>query len=77
MVVLKTENCFLAPRQAAHSLHCQMCYQANLEKPTPIAAERARFWQDYYNYEINYIIKKYGNESFVQKLKRKLKSILS
>lgn len=53
------------------------CYQANLEKPTPIGAGREQFWQDYYNHGINYIIKKYGNESFVQKLKRKLKSILS
>ena len=49
------------------------CWQLNLEKPTELSKERNQFWQDYFDYGIDYIIKKYGTYSFMMKMKRKLK----
>lgn len=52
------------------------CWQLNLEKPTSIGEGREKFWKDYYAYGIKFIIKKYGNERFMDKVKRKVKKTL-
>lgn len=52
------------------------CLQPNLIKPTEKSPLREKFWEDYYSKGIKYIIKKYGEESLVLKIKRKLKNIL-
>ena len=52
------------------------CLQYNLVKPTPAATNREEFWKDYYAHGIEYIIKKYGVESYIKKIKRKLGVII-
>lgn len=52
------------------------CRQPNLEKPTPVADGRERFWADYRERGIDYIIQKYGKDKFINKIKRSLKKLL-
>lgn len=52
------------------------CWQLNLEKPTAMAEGREKFWQDYYAHGIDYIVEKYGSDSFMDKVKRKVKKLL-
>lgn len=53
------------------------CLQYNLEKPTPAAATRETFWQEYYTYGIGYIVKKYGTDSYIERIKRKVKNTIA
>lgn len=39
-----------------------LCWQQNLERPTRASKLRRKFWRDYNNHEIDYIINKYGSE---------------
>lgn len=50
------------------------CWQWNLEKPTPEGKGRNRFWKNYYKHGIVYIVKKYGKDSLIYRIKRKIKS---
>lgn len=50
------------------------CWQLNLEKPTAAAEGRERFWQDYYSRGIDYIIRKYGTDRFMDKVRRYIKN---
>lgn len=52
------------------------CLQYNLERPTEISPKRDLFWKDYRIYGIDFIMKKYGNESLYKKIKRKIKSLI-
>lgn len=52
------------------------CLQVNLENPTPMAKGREKFWEDYCAFGIDYIIKKYGRDNFINKVKRKIKKLL-
>lgn len=52
------------------------CWQINLERPTAVAEGREKFWEDYCEHGIDYIIQKYGNDSFINKVKKKLRKIL-
>ncbi len=52
------------------------CWQLNLEMPTPMAKDRDLFWQDYYTYGIDHIIKKYGMDSVIDVVKRNVKKIM-
>lgn len=51
------------------------CWQMNLEKPTEHADNRARFWKDYRNKGINFVMDKYGTIRFTERVKRKMRSI--
>lgn len=53
------------------------CWQANLEKPTPVSEKRVEFWRDYQRKGIDYIMKKYGTVSFQTKVKRKIIKLLT
>lgn len=52
------------------------CWQTHLEKPTSMAAGREKFWEDYYTHGIDFVIQKYGNERFMDKVKRKARETL-
>ena len=52
------------------------CWQLNLEKPTAMAEGREKFWQDYYDHGIDYIVEKYGTDTMMTKINRKFKKIL-
>lgn len=52
------------------------CLQPNLVKPTEMSVRRGEFWNDYNDHDIQFIIKKYGNISFMTKVKRKLKKVI-
>lgn len=52
------------------------CWQINLEMPTLMDRHREKFWQDYYQYGIEYIIKKYGSDRITDQMKMKVKKIL-
>lgn len=47
----------------------KQCWQKNLEAPTPASEHRQEFWIDYHREGIDFIMKKYGNISFRNKLK--------
>lgn len=48
------------------------CWQANLEKPTPVSPQRQEFWDDYQTKGIDYIMKKYGTVSLQTRIKNKV-----
>lgn len=52
------------------------CLQPNLQRPTSMPDKRTVFWQDYSKQGIEYMIKKYGTSSFVNRVKSKIKRIL-
>lgn len=52
------------------------CWQKNLEKPTEMSKYREGFWQEYYDYGIDYIIKKYGAISLKSRIKQKIKRMI-
>ena len=54
----------------------RQCWQANLEAPTPVSEQRQKFWKDYKNKGIGYIMKKYGTVSLKSKVKKKLLKII-
>lgn len=51
------------------------CLQPNLIKPTKKNKTRDKFWEEYYQFGINHIIKKYGTVSWHTKIKKWLKKI--
>lgn len=53
------------------------CWQANLENPTPVSENKARFWNDYQRKGIDFIMKKYGTVPFKTKVKNKIVKILT
>ncbi len=52
------------------------CRQANLEAPTPKSELRESFWNDYKKNGIDFIMKKYGQDSMKVKIKRKMKDMV-
>lgn len=54
----------------------QDCWQINLERPTEISKDRDRFWIDYCNHGITYIIRKYGKVSIFRRIKDKIDRIV-
>lgn len=52
------------------------CWQLNLEKPTEHSKYRDKFWDEYRNKGIEFVVKKYGELSIYKIIKRKLKRIL-
>lgn len=59
------------------NLHYELCkiedsMQDPLIKPYPAPSDRSKFWKDYQNKPFSYIVKKYGQINFKQKVKRKL-----
>ena len=53
------------------------CLQKNLIAPTPAASGRTRFWKDYHEHGMDYMIKKYGTDSTADRVRKKLKRMLS
>lgn len=49
------------------------CWQANLEKPTSKSEFRDKFWSDYQKKGIEFLMKKYGQDSMKVRIKCKLK----
>ena len=47
------------------------CLQLNLIKPTKRPKNRERFWQDYYNFDFEFIANKYGGYSIKGRIRRK------
>lgn len=52
------------------------CWQANLEKPTPISSQRQEFWNNYQAKGIDYIMKKYGTVSLQTCIKNKVLKLI-
>jgi len=82
LFIIHTDKGMRLFRKAENSLDCfesntTDCWQLNLEKPTEMAEGRERFWQEYYTHGINYIIAKYGTDSVMTKIKRKVKKIMN
>ena len=48
------------------------CWQENLEKPTSRSRKRDKFWKDYREKGIEYIMKKYGADSFIKKVNNRI-----
>lgn len=65
---------FEASKALLHWFECNTtdCWQLNLEKPTSISEGREKFWEDYYARGIDYIIKKYGSERLMEKVKKRI-----
>ncbi|MCD7857030.1 MAG: Coenzyme F420 hydrogenase/dehydrogenase, beta subunit C-terminal domain [Clostridiales bacterium] len=57
------------------SSNTEECWQINLERPTEKSQMREQFWLDYQAKGIEFIMKKYGNDSLRKKVKNKLKHI--
>ena len=55
----------------------KQCYQANLEAPTKRSAQRDKFWNDYNEKGIEFIMKKYGTTSLKSKIKNKIAKLMS
>ncbi|MCD8231328.1 MAG: Coenzyme F420 hydrogenase/dehydrogenase, beta subunit C-terminal domain [Clostridiales bacterium] len=49
------------------------CWQINLERPMEKSPMREQFWSDYRAKGIEFIMRKYGNDSLQKKVKNKLK----
>lgn len=47
----------------------QDCLQPNLIKPTEVSDKREQFWRDYYKHGITYIVKKYGEVGFINRIR--------
>ena len=50
------------------------CLQPNLIKPTERPATRERFWNEYQQFGIKYIMKKYGSIPMKSRIKSKIKN---
>lgn len=50
----------------------KQCWQYNLEAPTPVSSRRNEFWRDYQKKGIEFIMRKYGEESLKNKVKNKI-----
>ena len=55
----------------------EQCWQKNLESPTPVSEQREKFWKDYHDKGIDYIMKKYGTISFMTKVKNIVAKLIS
>ena len=66
----------IKPRIKWFESNTSECWQMNLEKPTPKAKNRDRFWQDYNTRGIDYVVKKYGKISVLKKIAKKTKSMI-
>lgn len=49
------------------------CMQGNMKRPSPIHPKRMKFEEDYKKHGFEYVLKKYGRESKLDKLKKKLR----
>lgn len=54
----------------------KQCWQANLEAPTPISIQRDKFWMDYRRKGIDFIMKKYGQESLKESVKKIIRKVI-
>lgn len=54
----------------------EQCLQRRLRTPTDKASFADRFWQQYQKYGVRYVMKKYGTDSFLKRVRRKIKKIL-
>lgn len=52
------------------------CLQPRLKSPTPIADYREKFWKEYKHNGVEFVIKKYGELKFIDRVKRKVRSII-
>ena len=52
------------------------CWQKNLEYPTPQPRNRNQFWQEYKEYGVEHIMKKYGHDSLAKRGYNKMKRII-
>lgn len=48
----------------------KQCWQTNLESPTPISERRDKFWEDYQAKGIDFIMKKYGQDTLRNRIKK-------
>jgi len=55
----------------------ESCLQPNLIRPTPVSRKRRQFWKDYQSKGIEYIMKKYGEVTIYEKVKNKIKKMLT
>lgn len=53
------------------------CWQERLERPTHADFERDRFWLDYEAKGFEYILSEYGTATFMKKVRRKTRKIIS
>ena len=53
------------------------CWQYNLERPTEHSKQRDKFWVEYRKNGIGFVVKKYGELSLFQRIKRKVHHILN
>lgn len=49
------------------------CMQGNMKRPSPIHPKRMKFEEDYKNMGFEYVLNKYGRDSKLDKLKKKLR----
>lgn len=52
------------------------CMQNRLRTPTEKAPFEKQFWTDYQKHGIQYVMKKYGTDSFMKRVRRKAKKLL-
>lgn len=52
------------------------CIQPNLKEPSKPSSIREQFWNDYYKKGFIYILKRYSGYGYVNKIKKKVKSII-
>ena len=55
--------------------NAEKCWQSNLEKPTAVSNVRDAFWRDYRNHGVEFILKKYGHDSLIRRIKLKLRNM--
>lgn len=51
------------------------CLQPRLQGPTAIASFRGRFWKEYRERGIGFVIKKYGEDNLFMRIKNKMKNL--
>ena len=49
------------------------CMQGNMQRPSPIHPKRMKFEEDYKKHGFEYVLNKYGRDSKLDKLKKKLR----
>lgn len=54
----------------------KQCWQKNLEAPTPISEDRKKFWEDYREAGVEFIMSKYGRAPFKTKVKNGIFKII-
>lgn len=81
LVLVHSQNGRSLLNKCQHSLNLlesntDKCLQLNLKQATNVSPLRESFWRDYRSKDFSYIVRKYGQDSFTLRVKRKLKKIV-